>query len=80
MRVVLLLLHLLACDVQVVAAECDYIVAAVGRRMVRGLVLAHQGESDARCDSAEGRGVAADVDDVPGAGVGEAGLIDVGLV
>lgn len=70
MVIVLLLLHLLAGDVQVVAADGDDVVAAVGGGVVHGLVLAHEGEGDLGGEAAERAMVGADVDEVPGAIVG----------
>ena len=75
MRVVLLLHSLLARRVQVVAADGNDVVAAVRRRVVDGLVFAHEEEGDGGRDAAEGAGVGAHVDMVPGAGVGETGLL-----
>lgn len=75
MRVVLLLHALLARRVQVVAAHGNDVVTAVRRRVVDGLVFAHEEEGDGGRDAAEGARVGAHVDMVPGAGVGEAGLL-----
>lgn len=74
MRVVQLLLALLARCSQVVAAHRHHVVAAVRRRVVDGLVLAHEEEGDRGRDTAEGSRVCADVDMMPGAGIGETGL------
>lgn len=74
MRVVQLLLALLARCSQVVAAHRHYVVAAVRRRVIDGLVLAHEEEGDRGRDTSEGSRICADIDMVPGAGVGETGL------
>lgn len=66
---------LLAGDVDVAAADGDDVVPAVGGGVVGGFVLAHEGEGDAGGDAAEGLGGGADVEVVPGAGVGEFGLV-----
>lgn len=71
MAVVLFLVALLAGGVQVVAADGDNVVAAVGRRVPDGLVLAHEGDCDLRGDAAQRARVGADVDEVPCAAVGE---------
>lgn len=52
------------------------VVAAVGGGVEDGFVLAHEGEGYGGGDAAEGAWVAADVEVVPGAGVGEARLGD----
>lgn len=67
--VVFLLEALLARGVEVVAAERDDVVAAVGRGVEDGLVLAHERDGDLGGYAAEGAGVGADVDGVPGAAV-----------
>ena len=64
----------LARRVQIVAADCHDVVAAVCRWVVDWLVLAHEGEGDGGCEAAEGKGGGADVEEVPGARVGETGL------
>lgn len=74
MGAVELLEALFARDVQVCAVNGYDVVAAVGRGVVDGFVLAHEGQGDGRGDAAEGAGVGANVEEVPGAGVGEAGL------
>ena len=74
MRVVLLLLHLLAGRVQLRQPRADDVVAAVRTGVVDRLVLAHEGEGDGGGQAAERAGVAAGVDEVPGARVGETGL------
>ena len=74
MRVVLLLLHLLAGRVQLREPCADDVVAAVRTGVVDRLVLAHEGEGDGGGQAAERAGVAAGVDEVPGARVGETGL------
>ena len=74
MRVVLLLLHLLAGRVQLREPCADDVVAAVRTGVVDRLVLAHEGEGDGGGQAAEPAGVAAGVDEVPGARVGETGL------
>ena len=76
MCAVQLLEALFARRVDVGAVDGDDIVAAVGRGVEDGLVLAHEDERDGGGDAAEGTGVGADVDEVPCAGVGEAGLGD----
>lgn len=73
-RVVFLLEALLAGRAQVMAADGHDVVAAVGRRVVDGLVLAHEEEGDRRGEAAQTARVGPDVDAVPCAGVGEAGL------
>lgn len=74
MRVVLLLEPLLAGRPQVVAPDGDYVVAAVGRRVIDGLVFTHEEEGNGRGEATEGPRVGADVDVVPGARVRQAGL------
>lgn len=74
MVVVLFLLHLFARNVNVFAADRDYIVAAVGAWIVDGLVFAHQHQRNLAGDSAERAWFGGEVDEMPGAGVGEAGL------
>jgi hypothetical protein len=69
-RVVLLLEALLSRRPQVAAAYRDDIVSAVCRRVVDGLVLAHEEEGDGGSQAAEGARVGADVDIVPCARVG----------
>lgn len=59
---------------QVGAVNGDNIVATVGRRVENGLMFAHKSECDGRSDAAEGAGVGADVDEVPGAGVSQTRL------
>ncbi len=77
MAVVLLLLHLLAGDKDVVAPGRDDVVAAVGRGVPDRLVFAHKEDGDAGGEAAEGRGCGGGEGDVvPGSGVGEAGLQD----
>lgn len=73
-RVVLLLLHLLAGRVQLRQPRADDVVAAVRAGVVDRLVLAHEREGDGGGQAAERARVAAGVDEVPGARVGEAGL------
>ena len=73
-RVVFLLEAFFAGGVEVVAAERDDVVAAVGGGVEDGLVLAHEGYGNLGGYAAEGAGVGADVDGVPGAAVGEACL------
>ena len=75
MAIILLLLHFLARGVQVFAVDGDDVVTAVGAGVVDGLVFAHEEEGDGGRDAAEGATVGAHVDMVPGAGVGEAGLL-----
>ena len=53
MRVIQLLITLLSRRSQVMAADRDYIVTAIGRRVVDGLVLAHEEQGDGCCDSTE---------------------------
>jgi hypothetical protein len=60
--------------VEVRAVNGDDVVAAVGRGVEDGLVFAHEGQRDGGGDAPEGTRVGADVDEVPGAGVGEACL------
>lgn len=73
-RVVLLLLHLLARRVQLRQPRRDHVVAAVCAGVVDRFVLAHERERDRGGQAAERARVAAGVDVVPGARVGEAGL------
>jgi hypothetical protein len=54
----------------VLAVRRDDVVAAVGGRVVDGLVFAHQGEGDARGDAAEGEGCGGEGEVVPGTRVG----------
>jgi hypothetical protein len=49
---------------------CDDVVAAVGRGIEDGLVLAHEGEGYRGGETAEGAGVRGDVDVVPCSRVG----------
>lgn len=74
MSVVLLLEALLAGDAEVVAADGDDIVTAVGGGVVDGLVLAHEGEGNRGGKSTQTARVTADVDVVPCSGEGETGL------
>jgi hypothetical protein len=73
-RAVQLLEALLARCVQVRAVDGYDIVAAVGRGVEDGLVLAHQGERYRGGYATQGAGVRADVDEMPGARVREARL------
>lgn len=75
--VILLLEPLLSRGVQVVASNRDDIVAAVGRRVPDGLVLAHQRDGDLRGDATEWTRVRAHVNEVPGAAVGEVCLLEI---
>lgn len=52
MSVVCLLPHLAACYVQRSAIGHDDVVAAVGRRVEDGLVLAHEDDGNARGEAA----------------------------
>ena len=54
MSVVRLAVQLLACRVQGRAVGHDHVVAAVGRGVPDGLVLAHQEGCDSRGETAEG--------------------------
>lgn len=74
MSIVFLLLHLLTRDENVFAADGDDVVAAVGRRVENRFVFAHEDDSDLGGEAAEGSGLGGKVEEVPGAGVGEAGL------
>lgn len=74
MGVVLLLEALLARGAQVMAADGHDIVAAVGRGVVDGLVLAHEEEGDGGGDAAERAAVGAHIDVVPCARVGKTSL------
>lgn len=65
---------LFAGGVELGAVCGDDIVAAVGGGVEDWFVLAHEGEGYGRGDAAEGAWVAADVEVVPGAGIGEARL------
>lgn len=71
MRVVLLLEAFLAGCVQVGAVDSNHIVAAVGGWVEDGFVFAHKGECDGGGNATEGARVGADVDEVPGAGIGK---------
>lgn len=73
--VVLLLEALLACGAQVMAAHGHDVVAAVGRGVVDGLVLAHEEEGDGGGEAAQRAAVGAYVDVMPCARVGKAGLL-----
>ena len=53
MAIVLLLLHLLACSVELMAVCADYVVAAIGGRVEDGFVFTHEDESDLRGEPAE---------------------------
>ena len=75
MAVVILLLHFLACDEEIVAAGRDNVVSAVGRGIIGRFVLAHEDNGNARGKAAQGRSCGGGEGDmVPGAGIGEAGL------
>jgi hypothetical protein len=65
---------LFAGGVQVGAVDGYDVVAAVGAGVEDGLVFSHEDDGDGGGDAAEGAGVGADVDEVPGAGVREARL------
>ena len=56
------------------AADGDDVVAAVGRGVVYRFVLAHQNQCNLRSDATQRPRISGKVDEVPGAGVGEAGL------
>lgn len=80
MCVVLLLKPLLSSGVQVVASDCDYIVATVCGGIEDGLVLSHQCYGDLCGDSSEGSLTGANIDMVPGAAVSKAGLLIVSMI
>jgi hypothetical protein len=75
-RVVLLLEPLLAGRPQVVAACDHHVVTAVRRRIVDGLVLAHEDKGNAGGQAAQRTRVGAGINIVPCPGVGKAGLIN----
>ena len=77
MRVVLLLVPLLAGCMQVMAASCDHVVSAVGRRVPYRLVLAHKEYGDRRGDATKRTRIGTDIDKMPCARVCEAGLDSV---
>jgi phage head maturation protease len=60
--------------VEIVTSDAHDVVAAVGRGVVDGFVLAHERDGDLRCQATEGARVGAEVQEMPGSGVGEAGL------
>lgn len=71
MRVVFLLLHFPACDEHICARGRDDVVAAVGGGVPDRFVFAHEEDSDAGGEAAEGGcGWGGERDVVPGAGVG----------
>jgi hypothetical protein len=74
MRAVEFLEALLAGCVHVGAVDGHHVVAAVGRWVENRLVLAHEDDGDGGGDAPEGAGIGADVDKVPCARIGEAGL------
>lgn len=74
MRIVQFLKPLFTRGVQIVAADGDDVVAAVGRGVPDGFVLAHEEDGYGGGEAAEAARVAADVYVVPCSRVGEAGL------
>ena len=70
MTIIHLLRALLPRDAQISAADRYDVVAAVGRGIVDGFVLAHERDGDGGCEAAEGSRVRGEVYGVPGAGVG----------
>ena len=80
MPIVLFLLHLFACDEEICARGCDHIVAAVGRWVPDGFMLAHKQDGDSGCEAAERWSAGGGEGDVmPGSGVGKACLGGEGL-
>lgn len=75
MAVVLLLLHFVAGNEDIVAPGRDDVIAAVGGGVPDGLMFAHEEDGDAGGEAAEGWSCGGGEGDVvPGSGVGEAGL------
>lgn len=72
--VILMLLHLLARDMQTLAVGGYDVIAAVCGRVVDGFVLAHEDDGEAGGEAAEGDRRVGEGDVVPRAGVGQAGL------
>lgn len=71
MPVVQLLLHLLSGNMKILAVGADNIVAAVCARIVDAwFVFAHEYKSDLRCESSKWSWFSAQVNGMPGAGVG----------
>ena len=79
MRVVLLLKAFLARCVQVMAAGSDNIIAAISRGIPDWLVLAHEEDCDGRGNAAQGAGIGADVDMMPGASISKPRLAVVSI-
>lgn len=75
MRVVLFLEALLSCRLEVLTSNHYHVVTAVCRRVVDGLVLAHEDKGDRRGQAAQGAFIGTGIDIVPCARVGETGLL-----
>ena len=65
MRVVLLLKSLLSRRAQIMAANRDHVVTAIGGRIPNGFVLAHQEDSNGGGDAAQRPGISTHIDIMP---------------